>query len=173
MHVPFTLIIVALIAFGLSVSAQGSDAKLLLDASFTPQGELSTTLYPQLAASSIEFQHLPGPVLTLFGNQRIRIDLTLNDGSSETLGVVTVNNAIQTLTRYAPSNPTMKVTTDETTANAIVYADDKASAFVQAVNTGKLKYEGLSADAQLTTFVADVVVFLTNLIHAFAGLLGY
>ncbi len=173
MRIPFILLVLSIFLLGITVSAQTLDAKAFMDAAFTPQGELAPELYPQIAQANVDFQKLPGPVMSLFGNQRIKFDLTLLDGTYETLGIVTVNNSIQTVTRYAPSNATMHVITDEATANKIEFAENKPGAFVEAVNQGKLKYEGLSSDSALTVFFADVAVFVTNLVSALAQLLGF
>ncbi|MEK6902560.1 MAG: hypothetical protein AABX02_03165 [archaeon] len=173
MRTPFILVLFSIFILGATVSAESLDAATFIHAAFTPQGELAPQLYPQIQKANADFQQLPGPVLTLFGNQRIRLDLTLDDGTIETIGIVTVNNSIQTLTRYAPSNASLGVQTDEETVNTIAMADNKASAFVDAVNTGKLKYQGLSSEASFTTFAADIAVFVTNLITVLAQLLGF
>ncbi len=154
-----------LIASGV-VFAQ-ADTRTLLENSFDETGLLKEEFAPQLAYANQQFAELPGPVRSIFGNQTIEVELKLNDGSVETLGIVTKDEAISLLTYGVPIKETLKVWIDEETANTIANANDIQTAFITAVNQKKLRYEGVTADAQLTTFVADVVVWVSTIINAF------
>ncbi len=148
------------------------DAQTFLDASFNAQGELSPELQGQLDAASEQFQQLPDPVKAIFGNQRVEIDLTKENGEVEHLGVVLQNNKIESFTRYPPANATMKINTDEQTALALAKNPDKGEAFVQAINSGKLEYKGLTSSGEVASWVANVVLWITIVVNSFIHFLG-
>jgi hypothetical protein len=152
--------------------AQPLNTGELLDTVFNENGELLPEYRGEISKANEEFQNLSSEVQTLFGNQRIYVELKLDDGSVERLGVITQGNTIQTALRHAPANPTLKINADESSIQAIANSTDKAQAFVQAVNQGKLKYEGLNSQATFATFMADLLVFFTNLVNAISQLLG-
>ncbi|MFH0970084.1 MAG: hypothetical protein V1776_01335 [Candidatus Diapherotrites archaeon] len=158
--------------FSIHAYAQESTIAPLLDTVFLENGNLNPALSEEIALATSEFKKLPLPVQSLFGNQRIHVELKLMGGSIEKLGIITVDNTIQSLTRYPPTDPTLKVWTDEETIHTIANSEDQAGAFVQAVNQGKLKYQGVDSSATLTTLIADIMVFLTNLVNAIKSVLG-
>ncbi len=153
------------------VSAQ-TDAKSFIEVAFDESGELNPLLQPQITQANMHIQSLPGPIKALFGSQRMSVELRLTDGGIETLGVVTKKNRIESFTRYAPRNPSMRIWTDESTVTTITQSRDPAGAFVDAVNQGKMKYRGLTPESAFPTFVADVVVWTITLFKAFASLIG-
>lgn len=173
MRTTLGFIIFGIIMMGLSVSAQETSAREMITTSFTSEGELETNLYPTLSRVNTDLRQLPTPVLTLFGNQRIRVDLTLSDGTRETLGIVTNANSIRTITRYAPRDATMGIKTDEETIKRIAFADDKAGMVIEAVNTGRLTYGAIRQEATIPTVAADVTVLVSNIWNTFARIIGY
>lgn len=170
MH-PLPILLLSLLFLGGIVFAQ-TDTQTLLENSFDEGGMLKEELLPQLDYANQQFTELPGPVKSIFGNQIIEVELKLNDGSIKTLGVITKGESINQLTYGVPVKETLKVWVDEATLNTIANADDIQTAFVTAVSQKKLKYEGVTADAQLTTFITDVVVWITLVVNAFKHALG-
>lgn len=171
MQIQSILLVSTFLLLGILGFAQ-SDTQTLLENSFNEGGMLKEELLPQLAYANQQFSELPGPVKAIFGNQVIEVELKLNNGSIETLGVVTKGEAIAQVTKGIPVKETLKVKVDEETLNEIANAEDIQSAFVEAVSQKKLTYEGVTADAQLTTFITDIVVWITLVINAFKHALG-
>jgi hypothetical protein len=171
MHLFSILLISALLTLG-SLGFAQSDTQTLLKNSFTEGGLLKDELLPQLEYATQQFSELPGPVKSIFGNQVIEVELKLDDGSIETLGVVTKGEAIAQVTKGVPVKETLKVRVDEETLNTIANADDIQAAFIEAVSQKKLTYEGVTAEAQLTVFITDIVVWLLIIINAFKHALG-
>lgn len=159
----------------LLVSGMGlaqTDTQTLLENAFNEYGLLKEELAPQLEYANQQFKELPGPVKSIFGNQTIEVELKLNDGSVKTIGIITQKESISQISLGLPIKETLKVWIDEETALTIANAKDMQKAFVDSVNQGKLKYEGVTADAKLTTFIADIVVFASTVINAFKYALG-
>lgn len=171
MNTPWILALGMVLLLSGMATAQ-SDTRTLLESSFDETGLLKEEFAPQLEYANQQFSQLPGPVKSIFGNQTIEVELKLNDGSVETLGIITKDEAISLLTYGLPIKETLKVWIDEETANTIANSSDIQTAFTNAVNQKKLKYEGITADAQFTTFIADLVVFASTVINAFKHALG-
>ncbi len=165
------LLLSSILFLGVMGFAQ-TDTQTLLENSFNEGGMLKEELLPQLEFANQQFSELPGPVKAIFGNQVIEVELKLNNGSIETLGVITKGESINQVTKGIPVKETLKVRVDEETLNTIANAEDIQTAFVEAVSQKKLTYEGVTAEAQLTTFITDIVVWITVVINAFKHALG-
>lgn len=164
------LIIIGLLAF--SSSGTAFDARTFLDNGFDAEGKLTLELQGQLAQATAQFQQLPAPVQSLFGNQRVKFELTRDDGVMDTLGITLQNNQILDVVRRAPENPTLLVQTDEETLNQIAQSPDAGAAFLNAVNTGRVHYQGLDLGTSAVTFVAGALLWVTNLLAGIAQLFG-
>ncbi|MBM3281722.1 MAG: hypothetical protein FJY86_00035 [Candidatus Diapherotrites archaeon] len=159
--------------FSISTHAQPINASQFLDASFDASGNLLPEVQGQLSFASQQFSELPAPVKAIFGNQRVQVNLTRNDGVSETLGVVLSNNEIVSFTRYAPTNPSMVITTDEATILGIAQSENISNAFIQAVNSGKLTYSAVQGGGgEFAVFIANIVTWIMTVINAIMHALG-
>ncbi len=169
----FFLVAFLALLFSAGAHAQPFDASTFLDTSFNEDGTLKSELQSQLSFASQQFQELPGPVKAIFGNQRVAVDFTRADGTVEHLGVVLTNNMVTSFTRFPPANPTMTVQTDESTALDIASSGNISEGFIQAVNSGNLSYTAVEGGGgEFAVFVANIMVWVTTIINAFAHALG-
>lgn len=166
------IFLLVLAVFSPQAWSQTPSAVAVLNATFDSSGELLPSAQSQLGYANNQFQTLPDTIKAIFGNQRIVLDLTLNSGANEQLGIVFANNQLVSLTRYAPTDPTMRVTTNEATAMAIAQSDNISEAFMQAVNSGNLTYEGISGSGTLAVWITNIVVWITLVVNAFLHFLG-
>lgn len=167
------VIFLFLVGFSYVTYAQPFDVSTFLDTSFSENGTLLPELQGQLTYASQQFQALPDPVKAIFGNQRVEVKLTRNDGVAETLGVEMVNNQIISFTRHAPANPTMTIATDETTAISIAQSENISNAFIQAVNSGKLSYTAVEGGGgEFAVFVTNIMTWIMIVINAFLQFFG-
>lgn len=86
---------------------------------------------------------LPGAVKSLFGNEIINIEVTLNEGGTETISVTISEGVIGSLERGALEDPTMLGWVDETTLRNILTADDKLGTFMEAKKEGTARYKAI------------------------------
>ncbi len=135
------LLFIGMISSGLLVSAQPTDAQSIITTSFTPNGELTPALAAQLPQANAQFQIIPRTIRALFANQRIHVDLILQSGRTESLGVVTTTDFIQSITRYPPVDPTMKIMLNEETAREIALSENPLGSLIHAINSGEMRYE--------------------------------
>lgn len=161
--------------FGMVVfaSAQPINVGNFLDTAFEEDGALSSDVQAQLGFASQQFQELPSPIQAIFGNQRIAVEFTRNDGTVENLGVVLNNNTITSFTRYPPANATMNVRTDEETAMRIASSGNISEAVVEAVNSGELAYDATpGGGGEFAVFMANITVWLAMIMNAILSIFG-
>ncbi len=169
----FVILVAVLFLGSVGVYAQPFDAGSFLDAAFDESGNLSAEAQAQLGYASQQFQSLPSPVQAIFGNQRVQVNLTRNDGTVETLGVVLSDNEILSFTRHAPANPSMNISTNEATMQQIAQSGNVSDAFIQAVNSGKLTYSAVQGGGgEFAVFMANIATWVMTIINAVAHFLG-
>lgn len=169
-----TLVLGILFILAASAYAQApSLAGEFLEAGFGSQGDPLPQLVAQYPVMTAQFQALPGPIQNLFGDQRIELELTLKSEKTEEIGIVIENKEIKSLARYYPSEPTMRVTTDEYTLEGIAQSKDQYKAFTDAVGAGTLKYEGYDSSTQTSLAAVDFVVWVSNFFGGIFEFLGF
>lgn len=173
MRIPIILIVLSIFFVSMSVSAQSYDSETIIHSSFTPDGELVPELAAHLNEATTRFQSLPSPVKTLFGNQRMAVEVELNNGRTQSFGIVTERDEVVQVTNHAPSNPTMRIQTSESTLGEIAQSEDVGAAAITAINQGKLTYHGLTTRATVPVVVADVVVWATSVVDTLSRTLGF
>ena len=161
-----------LVADGTTIHAGSVDVGSYLNASFLENGTLDPSLEGNLDQATSEFAQLPGPVQALFGNQTIALDLKREDGTIEHLGITIQDNTVKSFTRFSPQNPTMRVETDEETVLNIAESKDKTGAFLEAVNSKTLTYEGLNSSGETAAFATGIFTWITLVIKSFAHFFG-
>ncbi len=155
------------------VAAQSFNAGNFLDNAFEENGTLTPDMQAQLGFASQQFQELPSPIQAIFGNQRIAVQFTRNNGTVENLGVVLTNNTITSFTRYPPANATMNVSTDEETAMRIASSGNISEAIVEAVNAGELQYDATpGGGGEFAVFMANITVWLATIMNAILSIFG-
>ncbi|MEK6820841.1 MAG: hypothetical protein AABY11_00385 [archaeon] len=145
-------------------------AREFIHDAFDSSGILVPGLRSQLGVASQQFKSLPSPLRDIFANQKMFVELTLADGGIEELGIVTGADEIQSVTRFAPQNPTLQVSLDEMTAIEVAVSPNLSDAFATAVGQGKIKYKALSSQGTTATLLADIYVTITIIINSLVDL---
>ncbi len=104
-------------------------------------------------------------VKDVFGGQVIHIIIKKEGGDIEFGATTDSNGYITDLKRGAPSNPTMRLKSDEETVDKIVNSDDPVKETKEALLAGKITYEGV-------TLVNQIKVAIIKLVQWFAQLFG-
>ena len=105
---------------------------------------------------------LPGFARSLFGNQRMNIHISLNDGSTEMHGLVTENGVVTQFTDSELSNPTVNVYTSEDVIVTILNSENSISAFQDALNNGGITYNAIGFVNRIRFSFVSVFVRLAN-----------
>ncbi|MEK6902559.1 MAG: hypothetical protein AABX02_03160 [archaeon] len=172
MRLLHVLLFIGIISSGLVVSADGTDAQSIITTSFTPNGELSSALAAQLPQANAHFQTIPRSIRALFANQRIQVDLILNDGRTEAFEVVTTTDSIESITRHPPANPTMKLTLTEETARTIAWSENPLGSFIHAINSGNVRYELIPPRIEVRSVLDGTVGFFSQFISSIRRMLA-
>ena len=104
-------------------------------------------------------------IKSLIGEERINCEISLNDGTMLTIGIKTDEDAkVISLEKGEISDPTVNAYTTENTVRNIVNSGDPASAFQDALNTGKIKFEGVGLGNKIKVGVMSIAIKLSGVI---------
>ena len=100
------------------------------------------------------------PVITSFiGEERIRCEISLNDGAELIIGITTDEDAkITSFEKGEISDPTINASTNENTVRTIMNSDDPVSAFQDALDSGAITFEGVGLGDKIKVGVMKVVL---------------
>ena len=100
------------------------------------------------------------PVITSFiGEERIRCEISLNDGTELIIGITTDEDAkITSFEKGEISDPTINASTNENTVRTIMNSDDPVSAFQDALDSGAITFEGVGLGDKIKVGVMKVVL---------------
>ncbi len=100
----------------------------------------------------------PSYAQTLFGDQRINIYITAEDGDEFTVGAINENSKINNLEPRGIEDPTMNVYVDEATIEEILTSTSPFDALSNAMNSGALRYEAITTGNKIKLGFASVVI---------------
>jgi hypothetical protein len=128
-----TVLVLATALTGLVPSVVGANGG---DALF---GEIE----PMVAVYNQNVDKIP-MLQTFIGAERIRAEITLNDGSAFIFGITTDSDARVTgLEKGEIADPTIKAYTTEATVRSILASSTPVTAFEEALETGTIRFEGV------------------------------
>ena len=100
-------------------------------------------------------------VKSLIGEERINCEISLDDGNMLTIGIKTDEDAkVISLEKGEISDPTVRAYTNESTVRTIMNSSDPVSAFQDALNTGKIKFEGAGLGNKIMLRTMDIAIKL-------------
>lgn len=100
-------------------------------------------LKPMVAVYNQNVDKIP-MLQTFIGAERIRAEITLNDGSAFVFGITTDSDAkVTSLEKGEIANPTIKAYTTEATVRSILASSTPVTAFQKALETGAIRFEGV------------------------------
>ncbi len=99
-------------------------------------------------------------VKTFIGEERIRCEISLNNGTEELiLGITTDEDAkIRSFEKGEISDPMINASTNENTVRTIMNSDDPVSAFQDALDSGAITFEGVGLGDKIKVGVMKVVL---------------
>ena len=153
------------LAQGLQDNSGQVNSTALIDA-FDAQGNFKPEFQSQITIANQQFQQLPDVTKVLFGNERMQVEITLNNGQTETIGIITQNNGVQSITKRAIDNPTLRITTSENTIQGIAQSHNPLAAFASASTNGTLKITALAPSSQAKVAIVNAFSWITTIINA-------
>ena len=100
-------------------------------------------------------------IKSLIGKERINCEISLDDGNMLTIGIKTDKDAkVISLEKGEISDPTINAYTTENTVRNIMNSGDPVSAFQAAINSGKIKIEGVGLGNKIKVRTMDIAIKL-------------
>jgi hypothetical protein len=100
-------------------------------------------------------------IARLMSEERIKSEISLDDGNMLTIGIKTDKDAkVISLEKGDISDPTINAYTTENTVRSIMNSDDPVSAFQEAINSGKIKFEGVGLGNKIKVRTMDIAIRL-------------
>ncbi|GEM_PF-5424456 len=163
------IIIMALCPFALSEDTGFmilSKNKQLAD-SYFEGGRLKAQYIEQMNA---QIGKAPPQLTSLFGNNKINIYLTLDDGADSIYYVNTQGGKVIKVLQGAKSDADLEIKAAEKTIDRIALSKDPVGEFLKAMGSGEIKYTGLTPEGETKGLIVNV---MTGVASFFKGILDF
>ena len=123
-----------------------------------------------------DIQDVPEQIFELFGNDRINLYLTLENGAVRDYYSETRKNRLVGLWQGVRDEATIEVRLNEQTLDQIIEAGDPAKEFLEKLDSGEIKHNGLTLEGHVKSGAVGVstkiISIITGTINFFFGFLG-
>ena len=109
--------------------------------------------------------NVPGFFKALFGNEIIKLNIAMDDGTTEILYIKTEKGKINYINENKEENFTLDVWADEQTIDTISASEDQIMEISNALKNKKIKYEATTFKTKVKTKVAGVAFKVWNLFN--------
>lgn len=116
--------------------------------------------------------NLPGFIKRIAGNERIDLEITLENKSILNIGVVTENGRIVEFSKGKISKPTMRAWTSEDVARRIINSEDPISTGVNGLKMGEIRYSGVGFRRTLRILAVKIVIKVYRIVEVIGDLFG-
>ena len=160
---------------GLVISTGGIDQR-----TFEPEGfeeadkekPLFELLREYVPVYNENVDNLPGFIKRISGNERINLEIVLENGSTLRIGVVTEDGRITEFSKGRISEPTVKAWTGEEVARRIINSEDPMSTGINALKMGEIKYSGVGFRKSLKVFAVKIVIKVYRVVEVIGDIFG-
>ncbi|MBO8174509.1 MAG: hypothetical protein H0Z18_04560 [Thermococcus sp.] len=115
---------------------------------------------------------LPEFIKRIVGNERINLEITLENGSVLNIGVITKNGRVTEFSKGKISEPTMRAWTSEDVARRIIDSEDPVTTGINALKMGDIKYSGVGFKHSLRVFAVKMVIKVYRVVEVIGDLFG-
>lgn len=105
---------------------------------------------------------VPKFVRTVFGNEKILLEIDMLDGNTNSMSLQTEKGRIKTLTKEKLSEYTLKIRTSEKTINEIMVSEDQVTRFKQAIDNKEITYEALRMRTSVKVGMSKMFLSMSN-----------
>ncbi|PIN74214.1 hypothetical protein COV20_01205 [Candidatus Woesearchaeota archaeon CG10_big_fil_rev_8_21_14_0_10_45_16] len=131
---------------------------------------------PALAANSLadaqeQLQTLkglefPAPLSSVFKNERMNIEVTMQDGKVETVGITITDGTIKTVSMESLENPTIIVTMKEMVFFKVIHSAEPLQALKEAIDKGEIRYSAVGFIKKIKmgtfSFIGTIMKFFSD-----------
>jgi hypothetical protein len=109
----------------------------------------STSLDQYIARYNSSVDKAPTVLKSLIGNEKIELDIAMNNGTQFKVGMETNNASVVRTVKGGIDDPTIQIQTKEDVTQTISHASDPITAFQQAKEAGNLTITGNNVFSKL------------------------
>ena len=99
---------------------------------------------------------VPNFVKTIFGNEKMKVEVTRLDGTITTLSVETKKGMIETVTKEEFDKYTLNVWIGERTINEVMEAEDQIERLKQAIDNEEVRYQALRFKTRIKIWFSKI-----------------
>lgn len=115
---------------------------------------------------------LPGTIKRIAGNERIDLEITLENKSKLNIGIVTEDGHISEFSKGRISEPTMRVWTTEDVARRIIDSENPTKTGIYALKMGEIKYSGVGFQNSLKILGAKIIMRIYRFVEIIGDIVG-
>ena len=115
---------------------------------------------------------VPEYIFKLFGSDNINIYVNFSDGGTQTYNVTTRSNKVVQLGRGLNSNAKIEVRIGEKVIDNILNSKKPLSEFLDAFNSGKIKYSGTGIEGKVKETGVGITVGIMGVINSIISFFG-
>jgi len=120
------------------------------------------SLSEEIDTTEIVGTDLPRFAKGLFGNAKINLYITLEDGTTENYGIVTQNGVVTSLADEELNNPSLNVYTTESIVRNLIQSDNAVASLQEALNSGGITYRAVGLINKIRFGFVSMVLKLFN-----------
>jgi hypothetical protein len=115
---------------------------------------------------------VPEYIFKLFGSDNINIYVELNDGSTSVYNVTTQQNKVVQLGKGINEKANIEVRLSENVIEGIINSKEPLKEFLDAFNSGKIKYKGIGVEGKVKETGVGVTVGILGAINGIISFFG-
>lgn len=135
--------------------------------SFFEGGALKAQYLEQMNA---QMGRAPAQITSLFGNNKINLRITLDDGSGADYYFSTHGGKAAEVLQGAKADADLEIRLSEATIDRIALSKDPIDEFLKAMGSGEIKYTGLTPEGETKGLIVNVT---TSVARFFKGILDF
>ncbi|WP_048147786.1 hypothetical protein [Palaeococcus ferrophilus] len=116
--------------------------------------------------------NLPDIVKRIAGNERIDLEITLENGSRLNIGVVTEGGRIVEFSKGRPLEPTLKVWTNEGVVRNIINSETPGDTGLYYLKRGEIKYSGVGFGRSIRILTVKIVIRIYRFVEVIGDIVG-
>jgi len=121
-------------------------------------------------------ENVPELLFDLFGSDKMNIYINRSDGTQKAYSAVTADRKLVELRKGSFDDAEIKIEVQEETIEEIFQSDNPLERFLDAFNSGEIKYEGLTSEGKIKETTVNITTSALSILQSiysfFAGIFG-
>lgn len=132
-------------------------------------GKLKPAIVSQINSN---IENVPEQLFDLFGGNKINIFVEYEDGSVRDYYAKTEKNRLKELSQGANSLADVEIKIKEKTINKLVESEKPFDSFLNAMNSGEIKYKGLNAEGTVKSATVGITTAVLGFVNGALNFFG-